>query len=142
MDILLLDIDLIPQGSSRIIDGIEFESVALVVPSKECSLAKIASLNDALVVLDELKNSLNGNGKYLIFTDASGIADDGGWVGVDVKYDEKFVYWDFFVGDEKFKLTFDSDSYRSEIEKILVRIANLPSEIELEPSQVVFPEDW
>jgi hypothetical protein len=142
MDIFLLDINVIPIGSKYNIDGIEFESAAFIVPNQNTALGKIDALKDALIVPNELKNSLNGSGKYLIFTNASGIADDGGWTGVNVEYDGSLVHWGFFAEDKKINLTFDRDGYRSAIETVINKIDKLPNGIDLEPSQVFFPENW
>jgi hypothetical protein len=142
MDQFSLRLQIIPSGSPRIIDNIDFESVALILFDPESPLDAFLSANDAMVFGDELMNSLKGSGRYLIFVNASGIADDGGWSGVDVLHDKDTIQWTFEVDDRHYFYCFDELSYRSQVKRIGAEIAQLPSGIVLEPSQVMFPEDW
>ena len=95
-----------------------------------------------MVFGEELMNSLKGSGRYLIFVNASGLADDGGWTGVDVQYEDNTVKWSFEVDDDSYLFCFNERNYRSEVKRISEEILQLPAEIVLEPSQVMFPEDW
>ena len=142
MDKLDLIVDRVSSPDVRIIEGIEFRDAAFVVPGERSSLRKCAALRNALIVLSELKRSLIGNGRYLIFTSASGIADEGGWSGVRVLYKDGFVHWDFVAGEERTELVFDEAEYRRSIEDVSRVAMSLGDGTYLEPAQVVFPEDW
>jgi hypothetical protein len=142
MDKFSLRLQIIPAGSPLAIDNIDFESVALILFDPESPLDVFLSANDAMVFGGELMNSLKGSGRYLIFVNASGIADDGGWSGVDVMYENNTIQWTFEVDDRHYLFCFDECDYRSEVKRIGAEIAELPSEIVLEPSQVMFPEGW
>lgn len=142
MDQFSLRLQIIPAGSPYTIDSIDFESVALILFGPGCPLDGFLEANDAMVFGEELMNSLKGSGRYLIFVNASGLADDGGWTGVDVQYEDNTVKWSFEVDDDSYLFCFNERNYRSEVKRISEEILQLPAEIVLEPSQVMFPEDW
>lgn len=88
-------------------------------------------------VFNELENSLNKNGDFLIFTCSCGIADCGGWEKVKVDHIDEKVIWTF---KHNFDFTFEFDliSYKSEIEKVRSEIVK--NKIVLEPEFVLYPE--
>lgn len=143
MNQLSLNARTIENDEQLIIDGIEFSSAILVeliidsLPSE-----KMKYLDIALVFFSELVRSLSGSGCYLIFTSASGIADEGGWEGVQVKFDGDRVVWDFDVEDESYHFEFDSQQYEREIRSMENKLVTLTKEFELEPTEVFFPETW
>jgi hypothetical protein len=95
---------------------------------------------DALVFFEELSESARGSGCYLIFTCACGIAEDGGWEGVDVVAEGGYISWNFYVGGRQLKYSFRLDQYVSELESVR-EILNL-SRNSVAPVQVIFPPDF
>jgi len=79
---------------------------------------------------------------FLIFTSASGIADEGGWGGVDVKFDDDSVTWSFLAGDEKYHFVFSRDNYIRAISSLEQKVDALPNNLVIEPEHVFFPEEW
>jgi len=142
MNKLSLQVRILPPGQSLWLDGIEFESCALILVDKDGFLGSIPALNEALIVSSELDRSRSGNGRYLIFTNPSGIADDGGWSGVQVTQQNKIIRWELYVDDLAVRAEFDETQYNTEIDTIMSELAGLPENIQIEPSQVVFPESW
>lgn len=94
--------------------------------------------NSNAAVFDELENSLNGNGEFLIFTCNCGIADCAGWKKITVKHEIGKVIWSFKYGNENFIFEFDFASYRNEIEKIRLEINQ--NKIKLQPDLIMDPE--
>lgn len=143
MNQLSLNANIIRKNEQLIIDGIEFSRAILIeliidsLPS-----GKMKYLDIALVCLSELVRSLSGTGCYLIFTSASGIADEGGWEGVQVKFDGDRVVWNFEVEDETYHFEFDAKEYEREIRSMENKLVALTKEFELEPAEVFFPETW
>lgn len=143
MNQLTLKARTISDGDKLVIDGIEFNNAILIrlmidgLPSE-----KLKYLELAVVVFSELVRSLTGSGRYLIFTSASGIADEGGWEGVDVKFEGDRVVWDFEVEDMTYHFEFHSQEYEREIRWLEDELAGLTEEFELEPSELFFPESW
>jgi len=140
-----LNIQKILNEESLTIDGIEFTKAILVrLLIDGLHIEKLKFLEVALVVFSELLKSLSGNGLYLIFTSASGVADDGGWEGVTVRFDHEVVYWDFDVEDESYHFEFERSQYDYAIRKLVREIALVSNEVkvELEPADIFFPESW
>lgn len=142
MNTLQLEVCLLRKDQSFWLDGIEFKSCALVLVDKKSFLGSISALRDALVVPSELQAARSCVGKYLIFTNASGIADDGGWSGVRVSHGNSSTIWDLFIDDVAIRAEFDREQYENEIDRVLSELARLPPEVEIEPVQVMYPEDW
>lgn len=90
------------------------------------------------VFFEELVNSLQGNGAYLIFTCSCGIADCGGWDKIDVKHVEDKVLWKFDYANQHFQFEFDQLYYKGEIERMQFEL-NLQKTV-LEPKYVIEPE--
>ena len=143
MNRLSLKTIVVPAGKQLVIDGIEFtNSMLLELNVDDFSSRKVEHLDSSLVVFPELMRSLSGSGKYLIFTSASGIADEGGWEGVDVKFERNIVTWSFEVEDMQYGFNFDEIEYEMEIRKMEQELKILTKNFELEPSAVFFPESW
>ena len=122
-----------------IIDGYKFINASLI----ELTIDNISSwthpdLRDGIVVLSELLNSLKGDGRYLIFTSVTGIADDGGWDGVRVSYDENIVTWILYIENKKLIFNFDRKQYHNEIIRVNTQQPTFP----LEPINIFLPEIW
>ena len=128
---------------SLTIDGITFTNAVLVkLLIDSVPIEKFKFLDVALLVFSELVKSLSGNGLYLLFTSASGVADDGGWEGVTVTFDNRIVYWDFEVEDENYHFEFECSQYENTIRKLEKNILLASNELEIEPSDLFFPESW
>ncbi len=143
MNQLSLNARIIKNDEQLIIDGIEFSNAILIalnidsLPSE-----KMNYLDVALVFFSELVRSLSGSGRYLIFTSVSGIADEGGWEGVQVNFVRDRVVWDFEVENEVYYFEFDSQQYEREIRSMEHKLVALTQQFELEPAEVFFPETW
>lgn len=143
MNRLSLNTKIITADERLVIDGIEFNNAVLIKLSiDDVSSEKLGNLDSALVVFSELQKSLSGSGCYLIFTSASGIADDGGWEGVDVNFSSDKVNWDFIVEDSSYHYEFDFQEYEREILSLSKELSRLRTKYEVEPTEVFFPESW
>lgn len=142
MNNLSLSVEILAPGVVRVIDRINFSQAAFIVPAANSDIDALLKISEGLIVADELIRSLDGAGRYLIFTSASGIAGESGWEGVELSYLNEQVSWLLEYNDTQYRWFFQIDNYRSEIEKIKNDISNIPQEVKLEPSQVIFPEDW
>lgn len=83
---LYFEIEIVTRGSIVEISGIPFEGVAFVRGTEMSLLRAFMDETESLLVPEELERSLQGDGEYLLLTDASGIADDGGWHGITVHH--------------------------------------------------------
>lgn len=72
----------------------------------------------------------------------STISDDGGWEGVNVKFEDDRVVWNFEVEDTEYNFEFDSLEYEREIRSMENELARSTHGLELEPSGIFFPESW
>ncbi|MDQ1835627.1 MULTISPECIES: hypothetical protein [Massilia] len=142
MNNLSLSVEVLGPSVVRVVDRINFSQTAFVVPAVDSDIDALLKSSEGLIVAEELIRSLDGSGRYLIFTSASGIADESGWEGVEVSYLNEQVSWLLEYNDTEYRWFFSIDSYRSEIEKIRDEISDIPQGVKLEPSQVIFPEDW
>jgi hypothetical protein len=93
---------------------------------------------DGFIVFSELIKSKE-NGLYYIFCEINGIADEGAWEGVEVKYTENVVNWCVRRGGQSKSFTFERDAYIGEIERTQESVERKPSFIP-EPSFVFPPE--
>jgi len=121
--------------------GIHFKNsvfIKLLIDGED--IEQQSGFEDALVVFDELVKSMEASGKYLIFTCACGVAEDGGWEGVDVTINENDVKWEFEVGDKVYKYTFDKNEYLSEVQSIILPIEK--TDLKVEPRSVVYPGNF
>ncbi|WP_330924929.1 hypothetical protein [Candidatus Sororendozoicomonas aggregata] len=124
-----------------VIDGVEFNRGVLVdlkIDNRCCRYFE--HMEHSVVVLRELVRSLSGNGCYLIFTSASGIADDGGWEGVTVTYMNDVVNWDFEIEDIEYHYEFDLQQYKKQIMSLELSLEKVINEVE--PTEIYFPESW
>lgn len=138
MNSLILYVDRIGVGSSLRMDGILFSEVSLVrVMVDGQALHEIGEFKDSLVCFDELMLSAKGSGRYLIFTCACGVAEDGGWEGVEVRHSDSSVTWDLELAAERLHFEFERADYLSQLSAVseAVGAAGLP----LAPRAVVFP---
>ena len=140
MNILGLSIKLVHENSSIELSHIPFENSAFIWPTAKSDLKMFVG-DDGLIVPSELEKSTYSSGDYLIFTDVSGIADDGGWDYVQVIHEDKLVYWRFEFNRGQIELVFDLPEYKKEIVGIMNQLELLPKNIIIEPSQVIFPEE-
>lgn len=128
------------QGNVTIeLSHIPFENSAFIWP-RETSDLKLFFDDGALIIPSELEQSIHISGDYLIFTDTSGIADDGGWDYVKVNHINNVVQWQVWFNNGLVELVFDFATYQSEIIEIMSQLKRLPQNIVIQPSQVVFPE--
>ena len=103
-------------------------------------IEELDGFEDALVVFEELRKSTESSGKYLIFTCACGVAEDGGWEGVDVSIDGDNVKWEFEVGDKFYRYIFDKNEYLAEVQSIITPIEK--TDLQIEPRSVIYPENF
>lgn len=138
MNIMNLYIEKFDGSLSLEKDGIIFSNVSIVrIMIDGEYIDEIDDFSNSLIYFEEMKNSRNGSGNYLIFTCACGIAEDGGWEGVVVNRFNRIVEWSISVGVNVYSYLFDEIQYDSEIIKIenSLRGISLP----LEPVNVIFP---
>ena len=141
MDVLTPSLERVTDGRILQMDGIRFSDVAFVRMSINGEdLRTRPPFSDAVVVFDELERSATGSGRYLIFTCACGIAEDGGWEGVDVVFTASTVRWTLEVGLESIRFAFNRAHYVSEIDALRMRVSQ--EVLPLEPRGVVFPEGF
>ena len=122
-----------------IFDNIKFEDcsyIQILLDGED--IRNFIDFEDMLVVYSELKKSGELDGHYLIFTCACGVADDGGWELVKVKYDNNSIIWSF-NHELSYSFRFQKDSYLSEMKKLdLIIQSNSP--LALIPEFFIYPE--
>lgn len=139
---LILYVDEYLDSRKLVKDGITFNDVRIIkVMIDGYELDERDYFRDSLVYFDELKNSIQKSGRYLIFTCGCGIADDGGWEGVDVEITDSLVKWSIEVGDSTEHFTFCKKEYEQEISSVEEQLKHNDF-LRLEPSTVVFPEKF
>jgi len=136
------NIQVLQQQDRLVIDGIEFSSCAIIKISKDSHLSLIKELQEAFVVAKELYASQLNPGRFLTFTNPSGIADDGGWSGVDVVHEGGNTKWCFTVNSSSINVEFNRKLYCDEIARVQCELSRLPPQIDVEPTQIIYPEDW
>jgi hypothetical protein len=121
--------------------GIEFHDCIVVRAVVDGELIhELSEFEDSLIYVPELLRSLEGPGRYLIFTSSCGIAEDGGWDGVVVDHELNLVSWSFDVGEVSYFYKFEKTEYFNEIESIASVIEKSNLRLEPKPTSVVFPE--
>ena len=121
-------------------DGISFTNVCVISITVDWEdLYSKPGFIDSLIVYEELISSLKADGKYLIFTCACGVAEDGGWDGVSVRHFDGSVIWEIETEFGKEVFLFDSMDYAREIERLSFDLKSL-GHLTLEPSFVVYPD--
>lgn len=124
-------------------DDISFKNMAFINPIVDGkSLFDKEDFVDSFMVYDELIRSSQASGKYLLFTCACGVADDGGWDGVQVVIDATRISWEIKRDPHMATLSFDVSQFNSELENLSKEVNRLDSNYSLEPIHVVFPEEW
>ncbi|CAA0163751.1 hypothetical protein [Tenacibaculum maritimum] len=137
-----LKLNYIDQVSSTIFDGILFNDIYYIdIIIDGINIRNNEGFEEIMIVFSEIKNSISKSGKYLIITSASGIADDGGWEGVNVLLKNSFVKWKIEFEKNIYNYSFSKDNLLKEISKIELKIKNIPSN-KLEPKWIDFPEEW
>ena len=138
-----LDVNIIDAECPLNIDGVPFSNVAMITLRIDgTQVLRAPDFSSALIHFPELMASCHSSGTYLIFTCACGIADDGGWEGVQVVHDEECIRWSFSVNATPYAYVFDARQYREAVEQVRIRLETLPAHVTLEPQHVVFPERW
>lgn len=142
MNTIALYVDKYENGAAFSSHGLLFENVNVVrMLIDGVDIYEIdVGFEDALVFFEELSESARGIGRYLIFTCACGIAEDGGWEGVGVTAQDGYINWDFYVGGKQLKYSFRLDQYVSELQSVreILDLSHNP----VAPEQVIFPLDF
>lgn len=126
-------------GVELLLHGIRFHDCVIVRALIDGELINEKNgFEDSLIYIDELARSAERSGRYLIFTCACGIAEDGGWEGVEVNHYQNEVTWNFELGDEQYKFIFSKRDYLSEVDSVVGAVKR--STLSVEPSHVIFPE--
>lgn len=134
MNKLDLSVKVVQGRDSIEINHIAFENSAFIWPTDKSDL-KLFVDQGALLVPSEYTS-----GFYLIFTDVSGIADDGGWDYIKVTHKNNLVYWEVWFNNGWVELVFDLTVYQKELFETMNQLKILPPNIILQPSQIIFPE--
>lgn len=122
-------------------DGLCFtNSAMLYIEIDGEDLYALEDFDGAIVVADELIKSARVSGRYLIFTELNGIADEGRWDGVLVTHDSDCVTWIFEADWGRFNYSFNPQQYKQVLAEIATQIQML--DLTLEPSAVIFPQVW
>lgn len=139
MHTISLVIEVIAPGHFQVVDGLVFTSCAFIkIRIDGLDLLSASDFEGSVLVMAELEQSVHGNGQYLIFTCACGIADDAGWAEIDVKHRNGRVCWSF-EREGRYAYEFDAKQYATEVSNCHSHIQDLPRHITLEPRTVVFP---
>jgi hypothetical protein len=140
MNSLCLSVNVISSEVGLEMDGIKFSMCAFVTPVIDgLNLLREPDFDGSSLFFDELERSLDGSGKYLIFTCACGIAEDAGWSYVNVLHENETVTWKIDHGPSLLEFKFAHQQYKAEIESCRMKIERLSPKITLEPTDVVFP---
>ncbi|MFV7444204.1 hypothetical protein ACNPMZ_16015 [Acinetobacter pittii] len=139
MNKLDLSVKVVQGRDSIEINHIAFENSAFIWPTDKSDL-KLFVDQGALLVPSELEKSIYTSGFYLIFTDVSGIADDGGWDYIKVTHKNNLVYWEVRFNNGWVELVFDLTVYQKELFETMNQLKILPPNIIVQPSQIIFPE--
>lgn len=121
-------------------EGISFTDASYInVYIDEQNLLDLPFFESAFLVFYELAKSIDDSGKFLLFTCVCGLANHGGWEGVEVAHTNEIVAW-HIVTDEfsPADYIFSKEKYVSEINKIREELSSL--NVTPEPANVCFPE--
>jgi hypothetical protein len=140
MDTISFKLRRVERSEELKLDGISFPRCAFVHAIINGSFDSLNEFPDSLVVFSELERSLSGSGRYLIFTCACGVADDGGWDYVNVSHHGPTIGWSF-SRDQDYSFVFQKDLYRASVRHCADQIASLDAGMHLEPSSFVYPEE-
>jgi hypothetical protein len=133
----------IPPTHSHDIEGISFSGVCLVrLIVDGIDLATIPQFTGSLVVYNQLRESSIRAGRYLLFTSASGVADEAGWDKVHVSHLGEYVLWHLTRDDQPMRFCFKRTDYLNVIAELARRIHDATQRgLKLEPTHVIFPEE-
>jgi hypothetical protein len=135
-----LEVEAIKNNDILILEGIRFDKCSYIkLFIDDIDIRTLEDFEDVLIVFSELEESTNTGGKFLIFTCACGIADDGGWDYINVVHTSNFIEWSFSRGTEYY-YKFDKQELLREFANLNLRIQNL-KEYPLIPEFIVYPED-
>lgn len=143
MNTLSLSLISVATGVHRLGEGIELANIKYIRLSiDDCFLLEEDELFEyGLVVWTELLQSSIQGGKYLIFTEINGIADDGGWEYIVVERCISTVTWSFNRGDQHLQFTFLKAMYDAEIATLALALEESDTDLSLLPTHVFFPEE-
>ncbi|MBJ6764141.1 hypothetical protein JGU66_25485 [Myxococcaceae bacterium JPH2] len=140
MNLFGLSLERVVGEERKVLDGIHFSNAVFVrVFIDGDDIGCVDPFRGSVVVFDELEKSVGASGNYLIFTCACGVAEDGGWEGVEVMQGESTVSWNLDVG-EGFRFVFERSNYVGEITSIKRMLDR--EALPLVPSAVIFPENF
>lgn len=139
MNTLSLSVDSYEEDAPLLLQGIRFAGVSIVSALIDGdTLAEInPELDGVLIVFDELQASTQASGRYLIFTCACGVAECGGWDGIDVTIKGAVIHWRGLVGVKWFEYSFSRDQYITEVNS--ARDALMGSSEPVIYERVIFP---
>jgi len=127
----------------EVLDGISFENCYFL----ECLINGASVFNESffgnsLAVFEEILQSGSTSGKFLLFTCACGIADDGGWNLSLVDHDELSVHWKVRRGTYSRNYIFSKVCYLKEIQRLRLQADGIEflGGI-IEPVTIVPPEE-
>ena len=135
INVLTLD-----NGDPIVLDGIRFSACSYIdILIDGINPRSFEDFEDMLIVFPELERSAVKEGKYLIFTCACGVADDGGWDYVNVKRYDDCIEW-ALTRNKEYRYKFDRIQYLSEVEKANREILKL-ADSTLIPENFINPEN-
>lgn len=117
---------------------IESDKQILLLSIDETEFRKIICDKSSSAFFEELFDSLEQTGDYLIFTCSCGIADCSGWSKVKVIHLDDKISWSFNYDNYNYKYIFLKSNYVSEIQKIQELLTE--NNIRLHPEFIVYPE--
>ncbi len=135
-----LTLEVIKENEVLLLEGIEFRKCSYIkLFIDNVDMRTLEEFDDMLIVFSELQKSTEINGKFLIFTCACGIADDGGWEYVDVTHSNDTIEWSFYR-NKKYHFNFNRQDYLSEFDSLNLKIKDI-KDYHLIPRNVVYPEE-
>ena len=123
----------------KVLDGFRFSNIAfikLLIDDKDI----FKDFPTAVIVFEELKDSMIKSGEYLIFTCICGIANDLNVSLVKVTHKKHTIEWKFSLRENIYKFEFKRVEYLEEIKNLRSEIKKLPPNIILEPLYYAYPE--
>lgn len=134
------ELEVVREYEILILEGIKFSNCSYIkLFIDDIDIRTFDDFDDVLIVFSELEKSTRTDGKFLVFTCACGIADDGGWNYIDVVHTSNFIVWSF-SREQEYYYKFDKQEFLGEFVNLKLKIQNL-KEYPLIPEFVVYPED-
>ncbi|MCW7494829.1 hypothetical protein ND861_19365 [Leptospira sp. 2 VSF19] len=116
---LRLELLVIKENEIYELDGLKFSNSIFLRPIiDEQDILNYEEFLGSVIVLNQLVQSTNNSGKYLIFTCACGIADDSGWELVNVTKTEDSLFWKFTRNNRQYSYKFELSEYIDQIKLI------------------------